>query len=270
MRLFDAHCHMQDEAFDADLDAVLQRARAAGVDMMLCCGTAESDWPKVEALSRRHSVIIPSFGIHPWYSSSRSVDWLRILTELLLADPMAVVGEIGLDHAIDQRNDAAQAELFADQLRLAKAMERPACIHCRKAWESTVNILGDIAELPAGFMLHSFSGPVELIKPLSQMGAYFSFSGTITRHRNTRGHAAVAAVPIERLLVETDAPDLTPVAPALPADQASPGLLARNEPANLVRVIEKIAELRNMDEADVAAVTSANACRLLRVNLSRV
>lgn len=263
MKLFDAHCHLQDERLAPELDAILKRAYAAGVERMLCCGTAESDWPQVTALSRRHSALSPAFGIHPWYVSGRSQNWLGTLTELLLSEPAAIVGEIGLDHAIEKRNDDEQMEIFAAQLRLAKAFGRPACIHCRKAWESAVGILDDMDGLSSGFILHSYSGPVELVPVLAEMGAYFSFSGSITRHRNERSHTAAIAVPIDRILIETDSPDLTPVEALEPARSTPENAGKPNEPANLVHVLRKVAELRRVSEDEMATITYSNACRLL-------
>jgi TatD DNase family protein len=265
MKLFDAHCHMQDSRFAADLAGALQRALDAGVTRMLCCGTAENDWRQVAGLCSRHSALVPAFGLHPWYVRGRSSTWMSALTDLVVSEPAAVVGEIGLDHAIRERNDVEQADAFVAQLRLAKALERPACVHCRKAWEAVLHILNDLGGLPSGFMLHSYSGPVEMVAPLAEMGAYFSFSGTITRHRNERGHAAAAAVPLDRLLIETDAPDLMPTGACPAADGSPPQAERPNEPANLVHVLRKVAELRNMPEETLADSTWENACRLLLV-----
>ena len=262
MKLFDSHCHMQDVRLATGVDATMKRARAAGVEKLLCCGTTGSDWQQVETLCRRHSALIPAFGLHPWYVPGRSSTWMDDLTDSLLSDPTAAVGEIGLDHAIEERNDADQTEVFILQLRLAKALGRPVCIHCRKAWDTVLHILEDMNGLVAGFMLHSYSGPVELIKVLTELGAYFSFSGTITRHRNQRGHAAAVAVPLDRLLIETDSPDLIPVLPSATPATAQPSAEAPNEPANLVYVLKAVAELRKMTEDDLANVTYNNACRL--------
>lgn len=262
MRLFDAHCHIQDERLASGLDATLKRARTSGVMKMLCCGTSETDWQRVATLCNRNSALIPAFGLHPWHVQGRSSTWMTALTDSLLSDPAAAVGEIGLDHAIKERNDDAQTEVFIAQLRLAKALDRPACIHCRRAWDIIIQVLEDMDGLPAGFLIHSYSGPVELIELLAGMGAYFSFSGTITRQRNQRGHTAVVAVPMDRLLIETDSPDLTPVLPSTTPESTPQTAEAPNEPANLVHVMKAVAQLRKMTENDVADVTYNNACRL--------
>lgn len=263
MRLFDAHCHMQDPKLAPDFADALKRARIAGVERMLCCGTAENDWQRVAGLCLKHNALVPAFGLHPWRVRGRSANWLISLTDMIVSDPAAVVGEIGLDHAILERNDAEQSEVFTTQLRLAKALGRPACIHCRKAWETVLGILDSLGGLPSGFLLHSYSGSVEMIAPLAEIGAYFSFSGSITRRRNERGHAAAAAAPLDRLLIETDAPDLAPVEVLQRRESLPTGAEKPNEPANLVHILRKVAELRNMPEEELANRTWENACRLL-------
>jgi len=269
MRLFDTHCHIQDSRLAADLGGVLARAQNASVERMLCCGTSEKDWRQVEILCARHSALIPSFGLHPWHVHGKSPHWMSTLTDLVLTDPAAVVGEIGLDRAIPEGNDTEQAEAFVAQLRLAKALERPACIHCRKAWDIILPILDDVGGLPAGFILHSYSGSAELVSPLAAMGAYFSFSGTITWHRNERGRRAVVAVPTDRLLIETDSPDLMP-AEAVATGNASPTAMKLNEPCNLVHVLHTVAALRNISVQALADRTWENACRLLLPDRGRM
>ena len=167
------------------------------------------------------------------------------------------MGEIGLDHALHERNDADQMDVFTAQLQLALELGRPVCIHCRQAWEPMITTLSACGRLPAGFLVHSYSGSAELVAPLAELGAYFSFSGSITRSGNKRGHAAAACVPPDRLLIETDSPDLMPVI------EHAMNTQALNEPANLVHVLRKIAALRNMPENAVARATLENACRLL-------
>jgi TatD DNase family protein len=258
MRLFDAHCHLQDEKLLPRIDAAMERAGQAGVCGFCCCGASESDWPVVMTLASRFKQITPAFGLHPWYVARRTLDWQNVLRYYLTLESGSGVGEIGLDRAIEERNDAKQVEVFLAQLRLAKELGRPVTIHCRKAWDVVPALLEGIGGLPAGFVLHSYSGSSELVEPLTKLGAYFSFSGSITYHRNRRGHKAVMAVPPDRLLIETDSPDLLPVVPlAQPGDAA-----AHNEPANLVHVLRKIAELRKMPEDELAELTWKNAERV--------
>lgn len=256
-RLFDSHAHLQDDKPSGRLDEVLARAEAAGVEKILCCGSEEGDWDEVKSICAGNPRLVPAFGLHPWYVARRGGQWLSKLKSILITTPGSAVGETGLDHAIKERNDAVQAELFRCQLGLAAELEKPATIHCRKAWEALLFILKDIGHLRAGFACHSYSGPPELIPALLEYGAYFSFSGTITRSKNAKGRASAAAVPLDRLLIETDSPDLMPVIrerTVLP-DEA-------NEPANLAYVARAVAEIRGMTIGDLAAATTKNAERL--------
>lgn len=257
MNLFDAHCHLQDDRLAPDLEGAMQRATQVGVRRFLCCGSSERDWPQVAALSRKYPGVIPSFGLHPWYVRDRSTEWLAHLTRALL-DTRSVVGEIGLDHAIEPRNDEEQESVFMAQLHLARELNRPASIHCRRAWEHLLAVLNKSGPLPRGFMIHSYSGAPEFVKPLAELGAFFSFSGSLTRAGNKRGQRAAREVPADRLLVETDAPDLPPV--IHDGDHVSEP--AVNEPANLRYVVQALAEARGCSMDQIAELTWNNACRL--------
>ncbi len=253
IQFFDAHCHLQDERLLPRLEEVLGKARAAGVRRMLCCGVQESDWKIVRQLAQAHPEIIPAFGLHPWHQAGRSDQWLATLEALLRELPAAGVGEIGLDHALAKRNAVEQEEVFLAQLRLARTLNRPLSIHCRKAWGRLLELLKAEGVPAAGGMIHSYSGPPELVGELAALGLDLSFSGAVTRSGNRRGHRAVAAVSSERLLIETDSPDLAPAGAAG----------AVNEPANLVRVAEAVAQIRGVPVATLAETIYANALKLL-------
>jgi len=257
MQLFDAHCHLQDERLAASLDAMLQRAAVAGVAGWMCCGSAEADWSAVLAVAEKFPAVRSSLGLHPWYVGTRAVGWLDRLRALLTAHPRAGVGEIGLDHALENANLVEQEQAFLEQFALSIEMRRPASVHCRRAFGRLVELLPRFPPHPAGFVIHSYSGAAELVASLVKLGAYFSFSGSITRSGNRRGHAALRAVPADRLLIETDAPDLPPVVAGQPLD-------GPNEPANLIHVLRTAAVLRGVSEADLAAQTWANVQRLFQ------
>ena len=277
MRLFDSHCHLQDERLAPHLDGVLRRAADAGVAAMLCCGSAESDWEAVRALARAHPAIKPAYGLHPWYAADRSPQWLDTLRRFLttapdplacragtVADlpagrtPGACVGEIGLDHALDKSTFAAQEECVLAQIKLAAELRRPVSLHCRRAWGRLMDLLDTHGWPPDGVILHSYSGGRELVAPLVRRGAHFSFSGAITHDRNVRGREAAAAVPEDRLLIETDAPDI----PAAASDEVAlrtPDGKPLSEPANLVLTVRTLAALRHVPEAAIAEATWRNA-----------
>lgn len=261
MNLFDAHCHLQDDRLFPHLIEAMKRADQAGVSNLMCCGSSEEDWPLLPDIARRFPAAHLSFGLHPWYVADRTPGWLEILTTTLQAIPSAV-GEIGLDHALDKSTFADQEAVFLAQIHLANELQRPVSIHCRRAWGRLMELLDEKGWPAFGFMLHSYSGSADLVPPLVRRGAFFSFSGAITFTDNRRGREAVVVVPDDRLLIETDAPDL---APDLPRDaQALHDTAGKliNEPAHLVYVARTVAALRGMDEESVADLTSGNAATL--------
>ena len=251
MKLFDAHNHIQDERLFPDLGNVMDRARAVGVVEMGVKGCCEADWLRVIEIMKTHEGIYPAFGLHPWFIAERSSDWLQTLEKLLLEHPHASVGEIGIDHAIDDRNDADQEAVFLTQLELARRLNRPVSIHCRRAWGRLVELLDQSGELPRGMLIHCFGGSAEIATELVKRGAYISFSGSITRPNAKKAGPAIRAVPADRLLIETDAPDIMPTT----------AIGDLNEPANLRFVLTKAAELRDQSEAEIAELTTANARR---------
>lgn len=251
--LVDAHLHLQDERFKTDVAELVKRAEQAGVTSLFCCGTEEKDWPAVADLASRYACVRPFFGVHPWFTAGRTPNWREQLLSFLQAWPLAGVGEIGLDSVVGAGPD--QEGLFREQLIVARDYGRPAAIHCRRAWEKLLAILAAVGELPGGFLVHSYSGSVDLIPSLAARGSYFSFSGSITWPNNKRGQLAIKAVPADRLLLETDAPDLLPY--GLPSGQL-------NEPANLQFVLATAAALREVSPLELARQTTANAKRFGR------
>lgn len=261
-RLFDAHCHLQDGRLAPHLDAFMERAAAAGIAGWHCCGTRESDWDEVRRIARRIPGVRISFGLHPWYAADRTPGWLEALRALLCEYPSGV-GEIGLDHALDKGTFAVQEEVFLAQLSLAAELRRPVSVHCRRAWGRMIELLDGQGWPPDGILFHSYSGGAELVAPLVRRGAFFSFSGAMTKDRNARTREAVGVVPPDRILVETDAPDLMPV---IPRRTFHPGILPHssiNEPANLVYVADAVAGLRGWPPEQAAAITAGNAERFL-------
>lgn len=262
--LVDAHCHLQDERLAPILDQVVERAQRAGVVTMVCCGSSEQDWDAVLALAKRFpEIVIPALGLHPWYLSERSPHWLQRLESLLRSHPEAGVGECGLDYALEPRNDAEQEDVFRAQLELARCLNRPVWIHARRVWGRMPNLLNELGASPAGWIIHSYSGPAEIMAPLASLNVYFSFSGTLTRSHNRRGRTAAAAAPPDRLLIETDAPDLAPVIRDGPTGEAR--VPAVNEPAHLVYVASALADIRGWTLERVAETTATNARKLLAV-----
>lgn len=204
MRFFDAHNHVQDYGNETLLDAAMTAAAAAGVETMVCCGTSPLDWNQVIAVSLRYKSVIPFFGLHPWYIKEGAPGWLASLGSLLTRFP-AGVGEIGLDGGLNAVGALKQETAFVEQLQLAKKLGRPAAVHCVKSWGRLLELVRLVKPCP--FMLHSYGGPAEMVPELASLGAYFSFSGAIVDPKRDKLRRALLAVPLERLLLETESPE---------------------------------------------------------------
>lgn len=260
--LIDCHLHLQDDRFAADLPEVLARARSTGVDMFVCNGSCQSDWPEVLTLARSDRSIIPCFGLHPWYAGTRSLFWLAELKHYLQAIPSAI-GETGLDRWQEDRDEAAQETVFRAQLSLAAELGRPITIHCVKAWGWMMDVLASQRPLPNRMLFHSYSGSAELIKPLAEMGAYFSYAGSLLREKAIHRRQALAATPLNRLLIETDAPDIIPPRRfCITGIQSSSDGKPRNEPTNLAGIVRGAAELLGLRYDELCSRLNEN-CRSL-------
>lgn len=231
MRYFDAHNHLQDARFAGRQDELVAAAIDSGVARMVVNGTREADWPQVAELARRHPEVLPSFGCHPWYLGERTLQWPSELVRWLETTPGAVIGEIGLDRwmlenpeqwrrklnrsevaltSLQPPSIAEQEDAFLWQLALAAERNLPVSIHCLQAFGRMHELLQTHPRPACGFLLHSYSGPVGLVVPFAKLGAYFSFSGYFAHQRKFRQRETFRAVPPDRLLVETDAPDQLP------------------------------------------------------------
>ena len=254
--IVDSHCHLDDAAFDEDRDQVLERAREAGVGMVLAIGTGDGP-PDLEAairLADRNEPVYATVGIHPHDASKADVGSLDQLAELCGHPKVVAVGEIGLDYHYDNSPREKQREVFVDQMQIARQAGKPIVIHTRDAWEDTMELLSTHWR-PGGLsgIMHCFSGDAEQARESLELGFLISFAGVVTFRRAERLREAAAAVPSDRLLVETDAPYLTPE----PYRK-----IRRNEPRYVVETARKVAELRGAAYEQLAAETTRNFCAL--------
>jgi TatD DNase family protein len=250
---FDTHCHLQDQRYSGTIGDVLDRAQRAGVKGFLCCGTCGGrEWQTVAHLAESWPAVVPAFGLHPWFVSDRTPDWLDILEKRLVENPASCCGEIGIDHACEESTFETQESVFVEQLKLAATLGRPVSVHCRRAFGRLLELVKGIGGIRNGGVIHSYSGPPDLIRPLIELGFSISFSGSLTFPGSKRARAAAAVVPGERLLVETDSPDIKPYLCEMEL----------NEPSNVVRVAQALAEIREISVEEVAAATWENASRL--------
>lgn len=261
MEVHDAHCHYQ---FAEVPYAAVELARREGVGYAVVNGSAPVDWPDVAALAARDARNLPAFGLHPWDVPTAPVGWERTLRETLLAHPQASVGEMGLDRWVEGHDPVAQEAAFRVQLALAVELDRPLTIHCVRAIGPLMELLRSNPLPRRGFLLHSWNGPVELVAELAQLGAYFSFSAHHLRPTKADLRAQfAAAIPADRVLVETDAPALCP-APEYRRHELPPSAdgTEQNHPANLLRNLEELACTRDLAAEEAAALTRANFARL--------
>jgi TatD DNase family protein len=262
-RLIDSHIHLQAEEFEGDRDQVIQRAVQAGVNAFICNGSVPDDWQRVTHLARTDGRIIPFLGLHPWYVNQyKEADWLTILRGFLETIPCGV-GEIGLDRWIKDADIDAQIQAFRAQLHLALELNRPVTIHCLRAWGLLLEELRRVAPLQGGFIVHAYGGSADMITPLVDLGAFFSFAGNALDLHRRRSMESLLKVPIHRLLIETDSPDIPPPSDHRIAGKTLPDGRYRNEPANLPLILDGIARLRKEPVDVLAQALWDNAQRLL-------
>jgi TatD DNase family protein len=261
MKLLDAHNHLHDARLAPHRAEILQELQRLGITSAVVNGTRENDWPAVAALAREHTFVRASFGLHPWQVGKQSADWQDALRAQLHAHPGAGVGEIGLDRWIEGHDDAAQAKAFTAQLAIAAELERPVTIHCLRAWGALAEILR-AHDLPRGFLIHAYGGPAEMVREFEKQGAYFSFNAYFLHHRKTRQREVFRHISLERLLVETDAPDLRPPDERNGYPLCDAAGEPINNPANLVLAYTALAEIRGVPVEALAAQMEENFVRL--------
>lgn len=259
--LIDTHTHLDDARFDSDRDTVIARAREAGVDAFVTIGCDLATSQAAVSLADRYPFIYATVGVHPHEVKQISDSWYDDLRRLAHHHKVVAYGEIGLDYHYNYSPPKLQRDRFREQICLARELGLPIVIHTREAQEDTIKILKEEKGSEVGGVFHCFSGDAWLAKDALDMGFYLSFSGVVTFQNATMLRDIVKTVAMDRILVETDCPYLTP----------APHRGKRNEPAHVKLVAEKIAELKgltepmNMDE--IGQMTSQNARRLFRINV---
>jgi TatD DNase family protein len=249
--LVDSHCHLDNHQFDDDREAVIERASAAGVDRMMAIGTGEGP-PDLEVairLADRHAALYATVGVHPHDANKADGQTYRRLEEVLRHSRVLALGEIGLDYHYDFSPRPVQRDVFIEQMRLASDAGKPIVIHTREAWDETLALIEQHwspTALPG--VMHCFSGGPAEAERCVGLGFYLSFGGIVTFPKALEVQEAARTVPIDRLLVETDAPYLAPV----------PKRGKRNEPAFVLETARKVATLRGTSLEDIALQTTRN------------
>ncbi len=250
MRIYDSHCHLADVRFAGMQHDVLRRAAASGVGALVAVASRACEWPVLLRVQRRYPQVSVAYGLHPWFA--HDADALARLPVWLRRAGARAVGECGLDFGAGRASREQQEALLLPQLRLARELDLPVILH---AHQSEDVLAMHLARLPGlRGVVHGFHGSPQQADRFLRLGFYLGVGGAITYPRAQRLRSVLAMLPLERLLVESDAPDQTPYARSAP-----------NEPAFVVDVLAALATLKELSMEEVAAQTWQNAASLFRV-----
>jgi TatD DNase family protein len=250
--LFDSHCHLDDERLLPGLPELIRAAQAVGITGFVVPGVAPAGWPRIERLAASSPAVLPAFGLHPMHANLATDTTLSELRRR--SSQAAAIGEIGLDYLLEAPDPALQREVFRKQLRIAVEARRPVLLHCRKAFPDLLAILAEEGVERCGGVMHAFSGSVEIARDCLRLGLHISLAGSVTYQNAVKPVEVAAALPLERLLLETDAPDLAP----------EPYRGSINSPLNLRIIAERVATIRGIPLEELARHTTANAQRLFK------
>jgi TatD DNase family protein len=257
MPLIDSHAHLDSRQFDGDRDAVIARARQAGLVAIVNAGASLESSRAAIVLADRHDFIYATVGIHPHDAKSVSRPVLKELRALASHPKVVAIGEIGLDYYRDLSPRPVQRRAFADQLALATELDLPVVIHSRHAHDDALDMLRDWASATKGIgVLHSYAAGPERLDEVLEMGFYIGISGPVTFKKAERLREVAAKAPLNRLLIETDCPYLTP----------EPYRGKRNEPAHVRYVAQAITQARNVTQRKIGLATTDNARRLFGID----
>ena len=208
---FDSHNHLQSPRFGKPVAELVGEMKSEGITGCVVNATREADWDGVSRLARDFpGFVFPAYGIHPWYADTAEEGWEGRLREMLAKDPLATVGEIGVDGWVDSPAMEVQREVFMKQVEIAAELRRVMTVHCLKAWEELFSVMDEVPEWPEKFLMHSFGGSIEIAERLLKIGAWFSFSGYFLHERKRKVLEVFKKLPQDRILLETDAPEMIP------------------------------------------------------------
>jgi len=252
--LIDSHCHLDSDQFDEDREAVIERAIAAGVTRMVAIGTGNGP-PDLEAgirLADRYDAFYATVAIHPHDACKTTPETFRHLAALSRHPKVVAIGEMGLDYHYDFAPREVQRAVFIEQMHIAAEAKKPIVIHTREAWDDTISVIREHWDATLGGIMHCFSGGPKEAQQALDLGFYISFGGILTFPKALEIQEAARLAPVDRILVETDAPYLAPI----------PKRGKRNEPAFMVETARKLAALRGVSEQAIAESTTKNFHRL--------
>ena len=255
MMLIDSHAHLEMPDFRKDLPEVLQRAKASGVEYIFTVGTEKKDWNRALEIAHSNPSVYAILGVHPHNAREIDEETYRTLRRLCADDKVRAYGEIGLDFYRNLSPQDVQLKRFREQIQFARELGLPIVVHDREAHEQTLEILKSEKAEECGGIIHCFSGNYEMAKECIGMGFYISIPGTITFKNAGEFQEIIKRLPLDSLLIETDAPFLAPV----------PFRGKRNEPSYVRYTAQKVAEIKKVSLEKVAEVTTENASRVYRL-----
>lgn len=251
MKLIDTHCHLDVDVFDADRSVILEQCRVAGITRIVVPAIHAAGWGKLLELCNQETALYPALGLHPVYiDSHRDTDLTALEEKLAVEDPLAV-GEIGLDYFLTELDPQRQQEIFEAQLQIAREARLPVILHVRKAHDQVLAALRRI-RVPGG-IAHAFNGSLQQAQQYMDLGFKLGFGGTLTYERSRKIRQLAHDLPLEAIVLETDAPDMV-------VSQHRGG---RNSPEYLPEILAALAEVRKEDASILAEQTTLNACEVL-------
>ncbi len=251
--LIDTHVHIDDCQFDPDREKVIQRATDASVTGMVIPAVCAAHWPRIQRIANAYPHLFPTIGLHPLHTAEHTKEHLQCMEAELARQRFVAIGECGLDTFLPDHNIELQLEYFVAQLQLARQYKLPVIIHARKTVEQVILLLRTHG--PEKGVVHSYNGSLQQAHRLIDLGYSLGFGGPITYPRARKLRALVTSLPMENMILETDAP-FQPI-----HDQPS----ARNEPANIQSVLTTFSQLRKAPAADIALASNQNAIRLFEL-----
>jgi len=254
MFLIDSHCHLDFPDFDNDREELIHRCVQQGVQRFLVPGVTADTWERLQKISRQHSEIIPAYGLHPYFVGKHTIHDVSRLSEFIEINHSAAIGEIGLDYYDKSLDREQQKEFFFSQLDIAKFSNLPVVLHVRKAHDEVISRL-KLIKLRGG-IVHAFNGSLQQAKQYCDLGFVLGFGGTILNPNAVKIMGLLKQLPIENIVLETDSPDMTPL------DSTS----SRNTPLTVVKVAERVSQLRDMEIGELTTITSKNFSSIIDVN----
>ncbi len=252
---FDSHAHIDGEKFDRDRDLVLSRAKENGIDYIMNPGADFESSVRAVNLAQEYEMVYAAVGIHPHDAASLDDSLLMMIEALTKKPKVQAIGEIGLDFHYDFSPRDTQRHWFVEQLRLARRLKLPVIVHDREANQETFDTLRKEQVFETGVLMHCYSGSAELAKQYVKLGGYISIAGPVTFKNSRKLIEVVEAVPLERLMIETDSPYLTP----------EPFRGKRNESLYVKYICEKIAQIKGIDITEAAEATTKNAKEYFKI-----